>query len=478
MKILLLNPPYYTPIIREGRCQSPQNMRKTSVPQMTLAYLAGVLGRAGHILKVYDCIASHMNEEALFNEMDKFMPEMAIINTTTPTINGDLLFVNAFKKSYPTCFTAVFGTHVTVLHKEIMENNSFIDCVIRHEPEQAAMELASALQSGDIPADGIPNCSLQNKGKIILSPDREYNSDLDSLGFPAWGYFPITQYIHPVFNKPYLMVNTSRGCIHNCIFCVAHIFYGKKVRYRSIGSILDELENHVIGKLDIHHVWMYADDFTSSPDYVKELCRAIIDRKIKITWWTNTRVDKLNEEMFRLMKGAGCYMLSIGGESGNAKILKTIKKGATPEHIENTVKLLRKVGINSLVYFLIGLPGETCETIQETVSFAKRINPDYVEFYPATPYLGTDFFDMARAENLIVDTNWDNYLCGGNEFVVNIPGVKKEDLDIILRRAYHAFYMRPSYIWLLFKRMIRPAEFFRLIHFGAGYFQRFLKSVD
>lgn len=466
------------PVIREGRCQSPQNMRKTSIPQMTLAYLAGVLEKAGHVLRVYDCIASHITEDALFEDMDTFVPELAIVNTTTPTINLDMLFMHALKKRYPECFTAVFGTHVTVMHKEAMENNTFIDCIIRHEPEWAAREIASALQSGGVPDSGIPNCSLRKRGRIILSPDREYDSDLDSLGFPAWEYFPIKQYLHPVFNKPYFMVNTSRGCIHNCIFCVANIFYGKRVRCRSIGSIMDELENHVIGKFGIHYVWMYADDFTSSPDYVKDLCRAIIDRKIKITWWSNTRVDKLDEEMFRLMKDAGCFMLSIGGESGSAKILKSVKKGTKPEHIEDTVKLLRKVGINSLVYFLIGLPSETRETIQETVNFAKKINPDYVEFYPAVPYAGTVFLDVARAENLIADENWDHYLCGGKEFVVEIPGVKKGELDRMLRKAYREFYLRPSYARVLLRRMSRPAEFFRLMSFGIGYFRRFLDSGE
>jgi radical SAM superfamily enzyme YgiQ (UPF0313 family) len=178
------------------------------------------------------------------------------------------------------------------------------------------------------------------------------------------------------------------------------------------------------------------------------------------------------------MKEAGCFMLSIGGESGNNEILRNIKKGTKPEHIQETVNLLRKVGINSLVYFLIGLPGETRKTIQETLDFTKKINPDYVEFYPATPYPGTEFYDIARAENLIVDSNWNNYLCGGNQFVVEIPGVKKAELDEILRKAYREFYVRPAYAWVLFKRMLHPAEFFRLMRFGFGYFQRFIVPND
>lgn len=478
MKILIINPPYHISIIREGRCQSSQNMRKTSIPQMTLAYLAGIHGRGGHTLKVYDCIASGITNEDLFMDMDEFQPEAAFINTVTPSINADLLFVEAFKKRYPGCFTVVFGTHVTVLHQEMMNKNSFIDCVIRHEPEWTSQELISALQDGRIPDEGIDGCTIRVNGKVIVSADREYNSDLDSLGFPAWEYFDKSRYFHPIFNKPYVMVSASRGCVHNCIFCVGHLYYGKKVRFRSITSVINELENHVIGKFGIHHVWMHADDFTCSPEYVKKLCKAIIERKIKITWWTNTRVDKRDEEMFRLMRDAGCFMLSIGGESGNAQILKMIKKGTRPEHIKDTVKLLRKVGISSLVYFLIGLPGETRETIQETVDFAKQINPDYVEFYPATPYPGTEFFDIVRAKNLVVDVNWDNYMTGGSHFVIEIPGVKKEKLDRIIRKAYREFYLRPAYAWILFKRALRPAEFLRLMSFGFSYFRRFLSPTN
>lgn len=478
MKILILNPPYYMPIIREGRCQSPQDMRKTSIPQMTLAYLAGVLGRDGHDLAVHDCIANDMSDIDLFNRMDKFNPELAFINTTTPSINADLSFIKTFKERYPGCITAIFGTHVTVLHEAIMADNKFVDCVIRGEPEWSAIEISSMLQNRGLFEEEIAGCTIRINGQVVVSKDREYNPDLDSLGFPAWEHFDTSNYIHPIFNKPYVTVNSSRGCVHNCIFCVGHIFYGKKVRYRSVASVIEEIEKYIIGKLGIRHIWFYADDFTRYPEYVKELCRAIIDRRLKITWWTNTRVDKRDEEMFRLMRDAGCFMLSVGGESGNAEILKRIKKGTKPEYIKETVKILRKTGINSLVYFLIGLPGETRETIRETLNFAKEINPDYVEFYPATPYPGTDFFDIARAENLIVDSNWDNYMCGGDQFVVEISGVKKGELNKILRRAYREFYLRPAYAWLLFKRALRPADFVRLVSFGFGYFTRFLKRSE
>lgn len=397
---------------------------------------------------------------------------MALINTTTPSIGEDIDFAEALKQRYPACRAVLFGTHVTAFHEEIMQHSPFVDGIIRHEPEWTARDLAAALAHG-VSSGGVPGCTLRINGRIAVGADRPYDPDLDALGWPAWEHFPLDTYVHPVLGKPYLMVNTSRGCGHACIFCVASLFYGKKVRYRSVESIVHELEQHVIGRFGVRHVWMYADDFTRSPQFVKELCRAMIERRLRVTWWTNTRADCLDEEMYRLMRKAGCCMLSIGGESGNAEMLKRMGKGTRPEHIRDTVRLLRRARINSLVYFLIGLPGETRETIEETVRFATQISPDYVEFYPATPYPGTRFYDMAVSAGLIATRDWERYMCGGREFVVTIPGMTEDELDATLLRAYRRFYLRPAYVWRLARRAMHPVEFWHLMSFGLGYARRF-----
>jgi len=441
---------------------------------MTLAYLAGRLEK-DNSLKVLDCVASGISPEEVFATAERFSPELVLLNSTTPSINSDINFIKVFKAKFPACFTAIFGTHVTAMHESLMKQFNFIDCVIRNEPEWTVLDLVVFLQDKNVKLP-VLGATLRIGGEVIVYPSREFNDDMDSLGHPAWDYFDLTKYIHPVFNKPYLMVNTSRGCGHSCIFCVASIFYGKKVRYRTVESILDEIEHYLIGKLGIRHMWMYADDFTRTPEFVKKLCQGIINRKLKIIWWTNTRVDNNDLEMFRLMKKAGCYMLSIGGESANPAILKNIKKGTSPELIEKTVRILRQTGINSLVYFLIGLPGETRDTIKETLDFCKRINPDYVEFYPATPYPGTEFFDIAVREKLMVSNNWDNFFCGGSEFVIEIPGVRKNELDKILRKNYQEYYFRFKYFLTFIRRIAHPVDFFRLLSFGLGYFKRFVTN--
>jgi radical SAM superfamily enzyme YgiQ (UPF0313 family) len=136
------------------------------------------------------------------------------------------------------------------------------------------------------------------------------------------------------------------------------------------------------------------------------------------------------------------------------------------------VGLLRKVGIDSLVYFLIGLPGETKETIRETIRFAQKVNSDYVEFYPATPYPGTEFFEIAAKEGMISERDWSDYQY--NEFVIDIPGVERPAQKKILRDAYREFYFRPRYFAVLLGKIVHPAEFLRLLRFGWGYFRKLL----
>jgi anaerobic magnesium-protoporphyrin IX monomethyl ester cyclase len=470
LRILLINPPYESPFIREGRCQSPQSLRKSSIPQMTLAYLAGLLIRENHEIKVYDCIASEIKERELFEELITFDPELAFINTTTPTICSDLLFTQSLKVYFPKIKLAVFGAHVTILHKEIMETAPFLDIVIRHEPEFVAADIARTAENGRI-FGAIPGCTVRRDGAVEVFPDRAFSQNLDELGAPAWNYFPLDKYIHPVFHKPYLTVNTGRGCRHRCIFCVAPKYYGNSVRQRSPESIVEELRRNV-REFGVKHFWFYADDFTENPDFVKKLCRSIIDAGLDIVWWSNTRADKLDQEMFILMKKSGCFMLSIGGESGSQEILKRMKKGTRAEDIQKITELLRKVGIDSLVYFLIGLPGETRGTIQETIQFAKKVKSDYVEFYPATPYPGTEFYELAAREGLIAETNWSSYQY--NEFVVDIPGVKRDCLKEIIKQGYKEFYFRPGYLSILLRKAAHPHEFLRLLKFGWGYFRKLL----
>jgi radical SAM superfamily enzyme YgiQ (UPF0313 family) len=170
-------------------------------------------------------------------------------------------------------------------------------------------------------------------------------------------------------------------------------------------------------------------------------------------------------------------MLSIGGESGSPRVLKRACKRIEPDDVVQTVRMLKRSRIISLVYFLIGLPGENRDTIRETLRFARRAGPDYVEFYPAMPYPGTRFRRVAVEEGLITAADFDRYECGGTDFVVQVDGVESSELGPLLRKAYLGYYFRPGYLPILLRRLRSLREFAKLIKFGLGYFKRFAVPV-
>ena len=173
------------------------------------------------------------------------------------------------------------------------------------------------------------------------------------------------------------------------------------------------------------------------------------------------RADEANRDLLKTMKRAGCDLVSIGGESGDPDILESCGKNTKTWDITYSVIMLKEAGIKSLVYFMFGLPGENKRTVNATIEFAKRIEPDYVEFFPATPFPGTDFYKWAKEKKMLTSTNTDDYVCGGGNFVVKIHGVKTKGL---IKKAYRSFYFRPSYVLKL-----KPREIMMGFRFVWGY---------
>lgn len=471
MKVMLLNPPAPKPMIREGRCQSPGSMRQTSIPQLSLACMGRLLKEEGAEADLVECMALNMSLPQVLRRARQC--DLIFINTTTPTFGDDMEVAAALKEALPRSHIGAFGTHVTALHRETVSNHPSLDFVIRGEPEESAREIYCALAKGRT-LDGIPGITWRRGDEVVSEEPRPFSKDLDRIARPDRSLLPNDKYVHPLSGKPYTILNISRGCPGACTFCVAGLYYGRKLRKRSLESLFSELEEDV----ETDHLWFYADELTADRAFLKDLCQGIIDRNIKIRWWSNTRADVLDQELYDIMARSGCFMLSIGGESASREILKKACKRIEPEDIQRTVEMLRRAGIISLVYFLFGLPGETRATAKETVDFARKIGPDYVEFYPATPYPGTRFWQTAQEEHLILTEDFDRYECGGTEFVVKVGDMDPGEVEKMLRRAYRSYYFRPGYVPILLRRLRTPREFAKLIKFGLGYFKRFTPSFE
>lgn len=271
----------------------------------------------------------------------------------------------------------------------------------------SAETLAKAAQ---LPLANIPGLAWRYDDEIIINRDRPFFPDLNDLPIPLHHLLPLDKQRMPMIKGPFTFIVTSRGCPAGCKYCIKHVSYQNSVRLRSPENIFEELQ--VLAGLGIHNVHMYADLFTVNRDQVVGLCKLIIQNNLKVRWTCNSRVDYVDEEMLQLMGQAGCYLISWGIESANEQILKRAHKGYRKQQAYDALRWAKAAGIKNWGYFIIGLPGETVETIQETMAYSKSLPLDIALFHIAAPYPGTPFFFE------VVENGWFR------------PGTKWEEVDM------------------------------------------------
>jgi len=235
---------------------------------------------------------------------------------------------------------------------------------------------------------------------------------------------------------------TSRGCPAGCKYCIKHVSYQNSVRLRSAQLIFEELQ--LLSRLGIHYVHMYADLFTVNRAQVVDLCRLIIDSGLEVHWTCNSRVDYVDEEMLQLMGKAGCWYISWGIESANEQILKTAHKGYKKEQVLKALTWAKQAGISNWGFFIIGLPGETEETVRQTIDYAKSLPLDIALFHIAAPYPGTPFFyEVAEKGWFRPGTKWEE-VDMDESTVLDYPGLSAERLEYWQKRATREWSFRPG----------------------------------
>jgi radical SAM superfamily enzyme YgiQ (UPF0313 family) len=270
---------------------------------------------------------------------------------------------------------------------------------------------------------------------------------------------PFDQYRMPMMKGPFTFIVTSRGCTAGCIYCIKHVSYQYSVRLRSPKLIMEELWK--LKGLGINYVNMYADLFTVSRDQVMELCQRMIDEKIDMHWMSNSRVDYVDEEMLQMMGKAGSFMIAWGIESGNEQILKHARKGAYPDKVKRALTWARQAGIMNWGYFIIGLPGETEQTIRQTVDFAKTLPLDIALFHVAAPYPGTPFFFEVVENNWFrPGTRWEQVDMDKGT-VLDYPDLSAERLLYWQKRAFREWAFRPGPMFTYLKMLLSDPQTFK-----------------
>lgn len=323
---------------------------------------------------------------------------------------------------------------------------------------------AESARPSDVQLAAIKGLGWRRAGEIVVNWDRPFFKSLDDLPMPMHQLLPFNDYRMPMIKGPFSFIVTSRGCPAGCKYCIKHVSYQYSVRLRSPELLQQEIQG--LYDLGVHHIHMYSDLFTVNRDQVIELCRLLIEKGPKITWTCNSRVDYVDEEMLNLMGIAGCELISWGIESGNEAILKKAHKGYKIEQADKALTWAHRAGIKNWGYFIIGLPGETIETIQETIAFAKKLPLDIALFHVAAPYPGTPFFFEVVENNWFRDdVNWEE-VDMDQATVLDYPGLKAEDLLYWQKRAFREWAMRPKPIITFIKGMNSWAGFKSAVDIG------------
>jgi len=373
------------------------------MPPIGLGYLKACLLKEGFKgVKVVDM--GGLKVERIKEIMDIESPEIVGMTTFTEARCNALKAVAIAKEINPRVKTILGGVHATVMYQQIMENYPAVDIICRGESERTIVELFQAISNGD-DLCRVRGIVYRRDGEIVVTEEREQITDLDALPFPNYDDFDLKRYRDTYVSwkpKPVATIITSRGCPFSCSYCSARSVW-RNWRPRSIDNVLDEIE-WVVSQYGYKIILIGDDIFTIDKARTKELCQGILNRRLHIEWRAGTRADCVSLEMLELMKEAGCQFLSFGIESGSPTVLKNINKKQKIEDVVNAFAWCKKVGIKTIFNVMIGAPGETRATIEETKNLIKKTRPSDLSVAVLRIYPGTALWKQAQEEGLCDDS--------------------------------------------------------------------------
>lgn len=521
MRILCLNPPFKTEYGRFSRTSRSPAVTKsgTIYYPIWLSYAAGILEDAGHEVRVIDSCAYGYDLEKTLQLVEEFKPDMAVLDTSTPSIYSDIMTGGEIKKMLPDCFVVLMGTHPSALPEETLllsyekilpspspvplpqgegvrgmgkGSVAVIDAVAVGEADYTIRELAQKLSVADLHKiqedpvyrenvlDAVNGLAYRIRDKVLINKAREFIKDLDELPFVSKVYkkhLDVRKYFFAASDYPEIQIMTARGCVARCTFCVyPQTIHGWKYRMRSPKNIADEFQWVIENMPEVREIGIEDDTFSGSEKRVIEFCKEIIKRNIRIKWYCNVRVD-LKLETMQWMRKAGCVLVTVGYESANNEVLKNIDKRATAEMILEFSGNTRKAGLLVHGCFMAGNRGDTRKTLEENLQMGLRLLDDTMQFFPLMAYPGTEDYEWAKKEGLLTIKDYSDYVTedGNHNSVLRMPDMTSDEIREWCNDARRKYYLRPKYIlYKLAQQVTRPSEIRRTFK-AAKRFVRFLK---
>jgi anaerobic magnesium-protoporphyrin IX monomethyl ester cyclase len=429
MKITLVNPPYPPSV----------HSHPPFIP-LGIAYLGAVAEKAGHTVVAIDCQAEKLTPETFRNRIAATHSDIIGITATTLLYKSAMKLITIAKEVQPNATTVLGGSHGTFWDENALHEYPALDVVVRREGEQTLLELADKLEA-HASLSGVLGVTYRDGDETIRNPDRPFIEDLDSLPFPAHHLLPLENLKHN--GKIIFPLVSSRGCVFWCDFCSTVRMFGRGYRWRSAKNVVDEMQL-IHDRYGVDQVTFYDDAFSVNRDRVVEICRELHTRKLKLQWDCGTRVDMVDPELLKIMRGAGCFAVWLGVESGSEKILGAMNKKIKIEQTRQAYKTAHQIGLMTIANVVLGFPGETVETAQETINLVKELNPDDVGFYIATPYPGTPMYEQVIKNGWLRVTDFDKYDTASPTF--ETPTLNMQKAAELRAKAYQDFYLRPRYV--------------------------------
>lgn len=428
MKVTFINPP---------QTNSKYKFIGVVAPPLGIAYMAAVLEKNGFDVSIIDASAVDMTWESFEDEVRRISPDVVAVTALTPTIEQALKTAQLVKKVCPEITTVMGGYHPTFNHQELLEKD-FVDIVVIGEGEYTMLELVETLENdGDLRE--VRGIAFDD---VVTAP-RPLIMDLNSLPFPALHLLPMDHYKLLNMKTNMATMITSRGCPMQCSFCASSALHGSKIRLRSPKNIVDEME-HLIHDYNVETIAFMDDTFTLSPKRVEKICTEIKKRNLGIYWGCTARADNLSPDLLRQMKEAGCIALFLGVESADQQVLDEMNKKTTVAKVKHAFEISRKEKMRTIASVVLGMPGDTKESMLRTVKFVKDLKPSYALFSLATPYPGTKFYQQMVEKNLIKVKDWSKYTLISP--IIDTMECSFEEVRKIQSAAFREFYLRPRYL--------------------------------
>ncbi len=436
-------------------------------PVLSLACLAAMLREKGFGVSILDLGIEDNPTQVLDRTLEESQPPIVGVTCTTPLLSDVIQIGSQVREKLGREATLVLGgAHPSALPEDSLKESDF-DIVVTGEGDNTMVEIAEGRKLSDI--KGI---YYKDGGEILSTPPRERIKDLDSLPFPALGLFDIKRYkcSRLVSRKtPVSDLMTSRGCVFNCSFCGKKVF-GRQFIAKSPERVIEEIK-HILN-LGFQEIRIVDDMFTTNMERAKTICEMILREGLHFPWnlAAGLRVECIDEEFLALAKRAGLYQVSVGFESGDQDCLNSIDKGITIEQSIKAMEMIKKTGLESIGFFMLGLPAETEESMKRTIDFAVKLMPDFAKATIIMPLPDARLFWEWERQGLIMTRDWSQYKLHGGGAVYRHPKISRKKLEEYYELFYRRFYLNPRYLMRRTKIALSRGTFFLEMYYGLKTF--------